>query len=110
MTTSLRAHSVLRSLTLAIAVLGLGCDKISKTCFDDASQPVHLQVSACGELCEKNDQEACGRMTKLAIPACAEKHDRETCAWMCHYSPTGGKDLFCAELEKLPAPPLTPTP
>jgi hypothetical protein len=108
--TSPFARSVLHSFTLAIALLGLGCDKISKICFDGASQPVHLQVSACGELCEKDDQKACGRMTDLAIPACSEKHDRETCAWMCNYSPIGGKELFCAELEKLPAPPLTPTP
>lgn len=110
MTSSVLARSVLRSLTLTILVLGLGCDKTSKTCFDGSSTPVHLQVSACGELCEKDDQKACGRMTELAIPACAEKHDRETCAWMCNYSPTGGKDLFCAELEKLPAPAVTPTP
>ncbi len=43
-------------------------------------------------------------MTELAIPACTEKRDREVCSWMCHYSTTGGKELFCAELEKLPPP------
>jgi hypothetical protein len=103
-------RSFLRLSFLAALALVGGCDKVSKTCFDGASQPVHLQVSACGELCEKDDQEACGRMTKLAIPACVEQHDRESCAWMCNYSPTGGKELFCAELAKLPEPTLTPTP
>ncbi|MBL8947477.1 MAG: hypothetical protein JNK45_30175 [Myxococcales bacterium] len=110
MTTRSDHRSFLRRAALAALVLASGCDKISKMCFDGSSEPVHLQVSACGELCEKDDQEACGRMTKLAIPACAEQHDRETCAWMCNYSPTGGKELFCDELAKLPSPPLTPTP
>lgn len=110
MTPSRLTRSILHPLALAIAVLGLGCDKTSKTCFDGSSQAIHLQVSACGELCEKNDQKACGRMTELAIPACTEKHDRETCSWMCNYSTTGGKELFCDELAKLPAPTATPTP
>jgi hypothetical protein len=93
-------------LTSALALLGVlaGCDKVSKTCFEGSDQPAHLQVGACGELCEKDDQKACGRMTELAIPACVEKDDREVCSWMCHYSPIGGRELFCAELETLPPP------
>lgn len=93
-------------ITTLLASLGIttGCDKVSKTCFEGTTEPIHHQVSACGELCEKDDQKACGRMTELAIPACSQKGDRETCSWMCNYSPTGGKEVFCAELEKLPPP------
>lgn len=104
MTPARRLRSIL--LTSAFAVLGVfaGCDKTSKTCFEGGAEPMSHQVSACGELCEKDDQKACGRMTELAIPACVDKDDREVCSWMCNYSTTGGKELFCAELEKLPPP------
>lgn len=103
-------RSFLRLSLLAALALAGGCDKISKICFEGSSETVSSQISACGELCEKDNQEACGRMTKLAIPACVEQHDRDSCAWMCNYSPTGGKELFCDELAKLPEPTLTPTP
>lgn len=103
-------RSILRLTALVALVLGAGCDETSKICFEGAGKPVHLQISACGELCEKDDQKACGHMTDLALPACMEKHDRESCAWMCNYSTVGGKELFCDELAKLPEPTLTPTP
>lgn len=101
-------RSVLRSAATLLVLL-TGCDKTSKICFEgEAGRPVHEQISACGELCEKDDQKACGEMTELALAACTEKHDRESCAWMCNYSSAGNKEFFCDELAKLPEPKLTP--
>lgn len=91
---------VTMSLGLFLSTLLLGgCDETAKACFDDASKTVKQRISACGELCDKDDAKACEQQIDLALAACVDKGDKETCRWMCDYAKD--KDLFCKKHQDL---------
>jgi hypothetical protein len=87
-------------LVLACSALSAGCDDTSKACYDDVDRPLKQRVSACGELCDKEDGKACAKQDELANAECFEKGNAEICEWMCNFATTG-KDLYCKKHEEL---------
>lgn len=88
-------------LALAFVVVP-ACDETSKQCFGDDAASVKNQVSACGELCDKDDGKACAKQVELANEACIEGGDAEICRWMCDYA-KDGKEVYCKKHEELKA-------
>lgn len=74
-----------------------------KLCFDGKMDDKY-RVSACGELCDKDDGKACSTQTQVALQRCMKDRDPETCRWMCLYG-KDGKDLYCKEHEAITGKP-----
>jgi hypothetical protein len=86
--------SLFAALTFLLLFCG-GCqDKVAKLCMTDGTAP-KTAVSACGELCERDDAEACDRQVAIANEHCVNKKDKEICRWMCEHATTG-KAVYCA--------------
>jgi hypothetical protein len=93
-------RTVTMSLGLLLSTLLVGaCDETAKACFEQTDKPLKQRISACGELCDKDDAKACATQVDLALAACVEKGDKETCRWMCDYAKD--KDLFCKKHKEL---------
>ena len=90
----------MKTLVFLAVMLALpGCDEATKMCNDEAATP-KFRVSACGELCDKEDGPACVKQDEVAQKACFQDKDAEICRWMCDYAKVG-KELYCAEHDKL---------
>ena len=109
-----RMKSRMRHLISGFVILSFlllcagGCqDRSEKLCWADGTEP-KIAVSACGEVCERGNAEACDRQVTVANAYCFKKKDREICRWMCDYA-TRGQDLYCkahkALKSKAPATP-----
>jgi hypothetical protein len=94
----LKLHLFAFALSLVSALAG--CDETAAACFEDKGLPIKQRISACGELCDKDDAKACDVQTELALDHCMKKGDAEVCSWMCKYTKVG-KDLYCQKEESL---------
>lgn len=95
MSTQSMASALLLLLSLA------GCDDTSQRCFEpEAGAPSTHTISACGELCEKEETKACVRQVEVANDRCFAQGDAAVCEWMCNHAPTG-PSVYCAEHERL---------
>jgi hypothetical protein len=90
----------LLAFALGLSAALVGCDKTSAACFEDKSLPVKQRISACGELCDKDDAKACDQQAEIAVEHCMQKGDAEVCRWMCDFAKVG-KDLYCKKHESL---------
>lgn len=88
-------------LVLSVAACKSDAEKL---CFEGKLDAPH-RVAACGELCDKDDQKACGTQGEVGLQRCMKEHDAETCTWMCRYA-KDGKDLYCKEAEKITGKPV----
>lgn len=80
-------------------VFALGCKSAEeKACFGNGT--AKDVVGACGQECDRKNEQACAKQTEVATDACMKKQDVEVCRWMCHYGKTG-QDLYCAEYKKI---------
>ncbi|MEM6994843.1 MAG: hypothetical protein AAF721_30290 [Myxococcota bacterium] len=87
----------------AVLLALAGCDKTSKRCFEGEPEAT-VTLAACGELCERDKaSDGCVRQVELANDACFSAGDAEVCGWMCRHATTG-RDLYCAEDERLQDP------
>jgi hypothetical protein len=93
-----------RILSLCFACVALGgCDETSKACHEESSdRTIKQRVSACGELCEKDDAKGCDKQVELANAECIDKGNAEVCEWMCTFAPMG-KDIYCKKNDELKA-------
>ncbi len=77
------------------------CDETSKACYGEGNDhTIKQRVSACGELCEKEDAKGCDKQVELANAECFDKGNAEICEWMCNYATTG-KDLYCKKRDEI---------
>ncbi len=99
---AMRISSACFSLGVAFAALlatACGKDGAESACFETGGTP-KVRVSACGELCDKDNGKACAVQTEVATEHCMKKGDAEICRWMCDYAKSGA-DLYCKQKEAL---------
>ena len=89
-------------LLLALGLMACKSDA-EKLCFDGKMDSPN-RVSACGELCDKDDSKACGIQGEVGLQRCMKDKDAETCRWMCHYG-KDGQDLYCKEYQAITGKP-----
>jgi hypothetical protein len=82
------------------------CDETSKACYEEGpDRTMKQRVSACGELCEKEDAKGCEKQVELANKECIDKGNADVCDWMCNYA-TMGNEIYCKKRDELkPAAP-----
>lgn len=92
------------ALVCAVLFAFTGCTSdAERACFEAPITAPH-RVSACGELCDKGDQKACGIQGETGLQRCMKDKDAETCRWMCSYG-KDGRDLYCREYQKITGKP-----
>ena len=86
--------------TCAAVLLLIGCKSAGeKKCMQGAIDEPG-RASACGEACDRGNQDACVMQTKIGDERCFKAKDAETCRWMCLYG-HAGQELYCAEHERI---------
>ena len=90
----------MKSVAIAfVAIFGLAACKsdAEKLCLDgDSNAP--SRMSACAELCEKGDTDACGMQAEIGVKRCLDADDAETCCWLCSHA-SEGKQTYCKHFE-----------